>query len=90
MNYKRFRRLYRLGNLQIARRRRRSRAKYVRGQAFAGRRIRTKSGRWTFFPIAYCMAECSARSRSSTSAADTDLPSIRDFSYPSVSVVRSS
>jgi hypothetical protein len=28
MNYKRFRRLYRLGNLQIARR---SRAKYVRG-----------------------------------------------------------
>jgi putative transposase len=32
MNYKRFRRLYRLGNLQIARRRRRSRAKYVRGQ----------------------------------------------------------
>ncbi len=32
-NYKRFRRLYRLGNLQIARRRRRSRAKYVRGQA---------------------------------------------------------
>ncbi len=33
MNFKRFRRLYRLGNLQIARRRRRSRAKYVRGQA---------------------------------------------------------
>jgi len=32
MNFKRFRRLYRLGNLQIARRRRRSRAKYVRGQ----------------------------------------------------------
>ncbi len=31
MNYKRFRRLYRLGNLQIARRRRRSRAKYLRG-----------------------------------------------------------
>lgn len=31
MNYKRFRRLYRLANLQIARRRRRSRAKYVRG-----------------------------------------------------------
>jgi len=31
MNYKRFRRLYRLGNLQISRRRRRSRAKYVRG-----------------------------------------------------------
>jgi hypothetical protein len=33
MNYKRFRRLYRLANLQIARRRRRSRAKYVRGTA---------------------------------------------------------
>jgi putative transposase len=32
MNYKRFRRLYRLANLQIARRRRRSRAKYVRGK----------------------------------------------------------
>ena len=31
MNYKRFRRLYRLGNLQISKRRRRSRAKYVRG-----------------------------------------------------------
>lgn len=31
MNYKRFRRLYRLGNLQLARRLRRSRAKYVRG-----------------------------------------------------------
>jgi len=32
MNFKRFRRLYRLGNLQIARRKRRSRAKYARGQ----------------------------------------------------------
>jgi hypothetical protein len=32
MNYKRFRRLYRLANLQISRRRRRSRAKYVRGR----------------------------------------------------------
>ena len=32
MNYKRFRRLYRVGNLQITRRRRRSRAKYVRGR----------------------------------------------------------
>jgi len=31
MNFKRFRRLYRVGNLQIGRRRRRSRAKYVRG-----------------------------------------------------------
>jgi len=31
MNFKRFRRLYRLGNLQLNRRRRRSRAKYVRG-----------------------------------------------------------
>ena len=31
MNYKRFRRLYRLANMQITRRRRRSRAKYVRG-----------------------------------------------------------
>ena len=31
LRYKRFRRLYRLGNLQIARRKRRSRAKYVRG-----------------------------------------------------------
>lgn len=32
MNYKRFRRLYRLGNLQIGRRRRRGRAKIVRGR----------------------------------------------------------
>lgn len=31
MNFKRFRRLYRLANLQLHRRRRRSRAKYVRG-----------------------------------------------------------
>lgn len=31
MNFKRFRRLYRLGNLQLNRRRRRSRAKYIRG-----------------------------------------------------------
>lgn len=31
MNFKRFRRLYRLGNLQLTRRRRRSRAKFVRG-----------------------------------------------------------
>lgn len=31
MNFKRFRRLYRLANLQLNRRRRRSRAKYVRG-----------------------------------------------------------
>jgi hypothetical protein len=31
MNYKRFRRLCRLGNLQISKRRRRSRAKYIRG-----------------------------------------------------------
>jgi putative transposase len=32
MNYKRFRRIYRLGNLQIGRRRRRGRAKIVRGR----------------------------------------------------------
>ncbi len=31
INFKRFRRLYRLAKLQIARRRRRSRAKYLRG-----------------------------------------------------------
>ena len=32
MNYKRFRRIYRLANLQIGRRRRRGRAKIVRGK----------------------------------------------------------
>jgi putative transposase len=45
MNYKRFRRLYRLANLQIARRRRRSRAKYVRGTPM--RRAERPNDIWT-------------------------------------------
>lgn len=45
MNFKRFRRLYRLGNLQISKRRRRSRAKYVRGVAL--RRSDRPNDIWT-------------------------------------------
>jgi hypothetical protein len=45
MNYKRFRRVYRLANLQIGRRRRRGRAKIVRGRPLR-RAIRPFEG-WT-------------------------------------------
>lgn len=88
MNYKRFRRLYRLGNLQIARRRRRSRAKYVRGQAI--RLASHPNEIWTLdflsdrllhgrvFRALTLLDECSRYGF----AVDPD------FSYPSVSVVR--
>jgi putative transposase len=88
MNYKRFRRLYRLANLQIARRRRRSRAKYVRGTPF--RRSEHPNDIWTMdfvsdrllhgrvFRTLTLLDECSRYAFAIDPA----------FSYPSVSVVR--
>jgi len=88
MNYKRFRRLYRLGNLQIARRRRRSRAKYVRGVPL--RRSNHPNDVWTLdflsdrllhgrvFRALSLLDECSRYSFAVDPA----------FSYPSISVVR--
>jgi putative transposase len=54
MNYKRFWRLYRLGNLQISKRRHRSRAKYVRGVPM--RRADRPNEIWTmdFVPVGCC------------------------------------
>jgi len=88
MNYKRFRRLYRLGNLQIARRKRRSRAKYVRGQVL--RRSEHPNDIWTLdfvsdrllhgrvFRMLTLLDEYSRYGFAADPA----------FSYPSASVVR--
>jgi len=88
MNWKRFRRLYRLANLQIARRRRRSRAKYVRGLPL--RRATHPNEIWTLdflsdrllhgrvFRALTLLDECSRYGLAVDPA----------FSYPSVSVVR--
>lgn len=88
MNHKRFRRLYRLANLQIARRRRRSRAKYVRGQPL--RRATRPNEIWTLdflsdrllhgrvFRMLTLLDECSRFGFAVDPA----------FSYPSISVVR--
>jgi putative transposase len=87
MNYKRFRRLYRLGNLQISKRRRRSRAKYVRGVAV--RRADRPNEIWTMdfvsdrllhgrvFRALTLLDECSRYA----------LAVQPEFSYPSASVV---
>ena len=88
MNYKRFRRLYRLANLQIARRRRRSRAKYVRGTPL--HRAERPNDIWTMdfvsdrllhgrvFRALTLLDECSRYAMAVDPA----------FSYLSVSVVR--
>jgi len=88
MNYKRFRRLYRLGNLQISKRRRRSRAKYVRGVPL--RRSNRPNDIWTMdfvsdrllhgrvFRALTLLDECSRYA----------LAVQPEFSYPSASVVR--
>jgi putative transposase len=88
MNYKRFRRLYRLGNLQIPRRRRRSRAKYVRGAPV--RRASRPNEIWAMdflsdrllhgrtFRALTLLDECSRYCFAVDPA----------FSYPSISVVR--
>ncbi len=88
MNYKRFRRLYRLGNLQISKRRRRSRAKYVRGVPL--RRSDRPNDIWTMdfvsdrllhgrvFRALTLLDECSRYA----------LAVQPEFSYPSASVVR--
>lgn len=87
MNYKRFRRLYRLGNLQISKRRRRSRAKYVRGVPL--RRSERPNDIWTMdfvsdrllhgrvFRALTLLDECSRFA----------LAIQPEFSYPSASVV---
>ena len=88
MNYKRFRRLYRLGNLQISKRRRRSRAKYIRGVVL--RRSDRPNDIWTMdfvsdrllhgrvFRALTLLDECSRYA----------LAVQPEFSYPSASVVR--
>lgn len=87
INYKRFRRLYRLGNLQIPKRRRRSRAKYVRGVPL--RRADRPNDIWTMdfvsdrllhgrvFRALTLLDECSRYA----------LAIQPEFSYPSASVV---
>lgn len=87
MNFKRFRRLYRLGNLQLYRRRRRSRAKYVRGLPL--RRATRPNEIWTMdfladrllhgrrFRVHTLLDECSRYPFSIFGA----------FSFPSVAVV---
>lgn len=87
MNYKRFRRLYRLANLQLTRRRRRSRAKYVRGLPL--RRATTPNEIWAMdfladrmlhgrrFRVHTLLDECSRYSFSVAGA----------FSFPSIAVV---
>lgn len=87
MNFKRFRRLYRLANLQLQRRRRRSRAKYVRGLPL--RRASAPNEIWTMdfladrllhgrrFRVHTLLDECSRYPFSIFGA----------FSFPSVAVV---
>jgi hypothetical protein len=80
MNYKRFRRLYRLGNLQISRRRRRSRAKYVRGTPL--RRATRPNEIWTINFVSdrlMHMVERFELLRCSMSAAATASPSTQHF-----------
>lgn len=88
MNYKRFRRLYRLANLQIARRRRRSRAKYVRGRPL--RRAERPNDIWTidfvsdrllYGRVFRSLTLLDERSRYALAVDPA-------FSYPSASVVR--
>ena len=88
MNYKRFRRLYRLANLQIARRRRRSRAKYVRGAPL--RRAEHPNDIWTMDFVSdrllhgrvfRSLTLLDERSRYALAVDPA-------FSYPSASVVR--
>jgi len=87
MNFKRFRRLYRLANLQLPRRRRRSRAKYIRGLPL--RRASAPRDIWTMdfladrllygrrFRVHTLLDECSRYSFSVFGA----------FSFPSAAVV---
>ena len=87
MNFKRFRRLYRLANLQLPRRRRRSRAKYLRGLPL--RRASVPNEIWAMdfladrllhgrrFRVHTLLDECSRYSFSVSGA----------FSFPSIAVV---
>jgi len=88
MNYKRFRRLYRLANLQISRRRRRSRAKYVRGTPL--RRAERPNEIWTMDFVSDRLLH--GRVFRTLTLLDEHsrfaLAVNPDFSYPSASVVR--
>ena len=88
MNYKRFRRLYRLGNLQIARRLRRSRARYVRG---IPRRCATRPmDVWTMDFVSDRLLH-GRKFRALTLTDEFSKYSFAvdpAFSYPSISVVR--
>lgn len=88
MNYKRFRRLYRLGNLQIARRRRRSRAKFVRGMPL--RRAAHPNDVWTLDFLSDRLLH-GRKVRVLTLLDEYSRYSFAvdpAFSYPSISVVR--
>jgi putative transposase len=88
LNYKRFRRLYRLANLQIARRRRRSRAKYTRG--LPRRSALRPNDVWTMDFVSDRLLH--GRVFRALTLLDEfsrfALAVQPDFSYPSVSVVR--
>lgn len=88
MNYKRFRLLYRLANLQIARRRRRSRAKHVRGAPL--RRAEQSNDNWTTDFVSDRLLHARVF-RSLTLLDDRSRYALAvdpAFSYPSAPVVR--
>jgi putative transposase len=88
LNYKRFRRLYRLANLQIARRRRRSRAKYTRG--LPRRSALQPNDVWTMYFVSDRLLH--GRVFRALTLLDEfsrfSLAVRPEFSYPSISVVR--
>jgi putative transposase len=88
MNFKRFRRLYRLANLQIARRRRRSRAKYVRGSV--AKKALQPNDVWTMDFVSDRLLH-GRKFRALTLVDEFSRFSFAvdpNFSYPSISVVR--
>lgn len=88
MNYKRFRRIYRVANLQIGRRRQRGRAKIVRGRPL--RRATRPFEGWTLDFIHDRLFGGRARfecSRWKTSFSRSGLALEMLFSFPSRSVV---
>ena len=88
MNFKRFSRLYRLGNLQIARRRRRSRAKYVRGSV--AKKALQPNDVWTMDFVSDRLLH-GRNFRALTLVDEFSRFSFAvdpNFSYPSISVVR--
>ncbi len=88
VNYKRFRRLYRLANLQIARRRRRSRAQYVLGMPL--RRAGRPHDIWTMDYVSDRLLHGRVFRALTLLDERSRYPLAVDpaFSYPSASVVR--